>query len=165
MTAFFNPVSGLGYAGGRIFMNGEEVSEGRAFAHIVSGAENGNSYELPRLGNMAFENAVANPHTGDKTVVALDDDTSPHGQVYFYFGDKQSNAGGGRVVVFLIGQSRRCERPQRHPAEDCQQCRRGDFAAATRGWRLGHDQSQSLLLCHHRQYHGDGPEPRSIRLG
>src|SRR5262245_20535746 len=90
MTAFFNPDSGLGYAGGRIFMNGEEVSEGRAFAHIVSGAENGNSYELPRLGNMAFENAVANPHTGDKTVVALDDDTSPRGQVYFYFGDKQS---------------------------------------------------------------------------
>src|SRR5262245_39107737 len=77
MTAFFNPDSGLGYAGGRIFMNGEEVSEGRAFAHIVSGAENGNSYELPRLGNMDFENAVANPHTGDKTVVALDDDTSP----------------------------------------------------------------------------------------
>src|SRR5262245_24560726 len=90
MGAFFNPDSGLGYAGGRIFMNGEEVSEGRAFAHIVSGVENGNSYELPRLGNMAFENAVANPHTGDKTVVAVDDDTSPRGQVYFYFGDKQS---------------------------------------------------------------------------
>jgi RTX calcium-binding nonapeptide repeat (4 copies) len=90
MTAFFNPDSGLGYAGGRIFMNGEEVAEGRAFAHIVSGAENGNSYELPRLGNMDFENAVANPHTGDKTVVAVDDDTSPRGQVYFYFGDKQS---------------------------------------------------------------------------
>jgi hypothetical protein len=92
-TAFFNPVTGLGYDGGRIFMNGEELAEGRAFAHIVSGAENGNSYELPRFGNMSFENSVANPFTGDKTVIALDDDTSPRGQVYFYFGDKQATGG------------------------------------------------------------------------
>jgi hypothetical protein len=33
---------------------------------------------------------VANAHTGNKTVVAMMDDTSPTGQVYFYFGDKQA---------------------------------------------------------------------------
>lgn len=89
-TAFYNPVSGLGYDGGRIFLNGEESGlEGRAMAHIASGAEAGDSYELAWLGNMAYENVVANAHTGDKTVVAVTDD-GQNGQVYFYFGDKQA---------------------------------------------------------------------------
>jgi len=38
---------------------------------------------------MAYENLLANPHTGDKTVVAVTDD-GQNGQVYFYYGDKQS---------------------------------------------------------------------------
>ena len=58
-------------------------------AHIATGAEAGNSYELASLGNMAYENVVANAHTGDKTVVATMDD-GQNGQVYFYFGDKQA---------------------------------------------------------------------------
>lgn len=89
-SAFYNPLTGLGYDGGRIFLTGEESgAEGRAYAHIASGAEAGNSYELAWLGNMSFENVVASPTTGDKTVVAALDD-SGGGQVYFYFGDKQA---------------------------------------------------------------------------
>jgi secreted PhoX family phosphatase len=38
---------------------------------------------------MSFENVVANPSSGDKTVVAATDDTAG-GQVYFYYGDKQA---------------------------------------------------------------------------
>lgn len=89
-SAFYNPLSGFGYDGGRLFLDGEESGvEGRAMAHIASGSEAGNSYELAWLGNMAYENVVANAHTGDKTVVALTDD-GQNGQVYFYFGDKQA---------------------------------------------------------------------------
>lgn len=89
LTAFYNPETGLGY-NGHIFMNGEETTpNGKAFAHFVDGAEAGNSYELAWLGKFAWENSVANPHTGDKTVVAGTDDATP-GQLYFYFGDKQA---------------------------------------------------------------------------
>jgi hypothetical protein len=89
-SAFYNAASGLGYNGGRLYLNGEESGvEGRPFAHIASGPDAGNSYELAALGNMAYENLLANPHTGDKTVVAVTDD-GQNGQVYFYYGDKQS---------------------------------------------------------------------------
>jgi secreted PhoX family phosphatase len=48
----------------------------------VTGPDAGISFELPALGNMSYENLVASPSTGDKTVVAaLDDSTG--GQVYF----------------------------------------------------------------------------------
>jgi hypothetical protein len=89
-SAFYNAETGLGYNGGRIFLNGEESgAEGRAMAHIATGAEAGNSYELAWMGNLAFENVVANAHTGDKTVVAAMDDGT-NGQVYFYVGDKKA---------------------------------------------------------------------------
>jgi hypothetical protein len=85
LTAFYNPVSGLGYRG-YIFMNGEESgNEGRCFAHLMDG----NSYELPWLGKFSHENSVANPATGDKTVVIGLDDSSPRGQLYIYVGDKK----------------------------------------------------------------------------
>ncbi|MDB5601912.1 MAG: hypothetical protein JWN71_3956 [Xanthobacteraceae bacterium] len=89
-SAFYNPATGLGYNGGRLFLNGEESGvEGRAFAHFVTGTEAGNSYELASLSNMSYENLVANAHTGDKTVVAATDDGT-NGQVYFYSGDKHA---------------------------------------------------------------------------
>jgi hypothetical protein len=89
-SAFYNADSGLGFNGGRLFLDGEESgAEGRAIAHIVGGAQDGNSYELAWLGNMAYENVVANAHTGDKTVVAMMDDGT-NGQVYFYAGDKKA---------------------------------------------------------------------------
>ena len=89
-AAFYNPESGLGFNGGRLFLDGEESGvEGRSFAHIASGPDAGTSYELAWLGNLAYENVVANAHTGDKTVVAMMDDGTG-GQVYFYAGDKQA---------------------------------------------------------------------------
>jgi hypothetical protein len=83
LSAFYNQTTGLGYPG-RIFMDGEESgTEGRAFAHLMDG----NSYQLPALGKMAWENSVANPDAGNKTVVVgLDDGTG--GQVYVYAGQK-----------------------------------------------------------------------------
>ena len=87
-SAFWNPGSRTGY-NGRIYMNGEEAGdEGRAFAHIVTGRDKGTSYELPSLGNLSWENSVASPDSGRKTVVIGLDDTSP-GQVYVYVGTKQ----------------------------------------------------------------------------
>jgi len=87
VSAFYNSTTGLGTQE-RIFMNGEENSfEGRAFGHIVTGANSGTSYQLPYLGRFAWENSVASPTAGDKTVVAGMDD-GPGGQVYFYVGAK-----------------------------------------------------------------------------
>ncbi len=90
VSAFYNAATGLGTTA-RIFMNGEENGpEGRGFAHIVTGPNAGDSYELPHLGKFSWENALANPATGDKTVVAGTDDATP-GQVYFYVGTKTAS--------------------------------------------------------------------------
>lgn len=89
ITGFYDPKSGLGYKG-RIFLSGEEVDpNGRAFAHFVDGEKNGASYELAWMGNMAFENLLAHPGTGQKTVVAITEDAHKGGEVYFYVGKKQ----------------------------------------------------------------------------
>lgn len=86
VTAFYDPVTGLGYQG-RLFMNGEESgAEGRAFAHTLDGI----SYELPWMGKYSFENVVAHPAAGTRTiVVGLDD--SGGGQVYVYVGEKAAS--------------------------------------------------------------------------
>jgi hypothetical protein len=89
-TAFYNSKSKLGFSDGRIYLNGEESAGGRAVAHIVTGREHGTSYELPSLGRIAWENAVASPHEQDKTVVAGMDDTTA-GSVYVYVGQKQDH--------------------------------------------------------------------------
>ena len=85
VTSFLNGTTGTGE---RLFLNGEESgSEGRAFAHIVTGPNAGTTYELPYLGKYSWENAVASPTRGAKTIVAgMDDGTG--GQVYFYIGTK-----------------------------------------------------------------------------
>jgi hypothetical protein len=89
-TAFYNPQSGKGFDG-LIFMAGEEAgAEGRAYATVVTGAEKGTAYQLPYLGRFSWENSVAHPNAGDKTIVIGLDDSSP-GQVYVYVGDKQSS--------------------------------------------------------------------------
>jgi serralysin len=89
VNAFYDPNTGLGTTE-RIFMNGEETGpEGRAFANIVTGTEAGSSYELPMLGKLSYENAVASPFSGAKTVVVGTDDATP-GEVYIYVGDKQA---------------------------------------------------------------------------
>lgn len=87
ITAFYNAKTGKGTQE-RIFTNGEENgSEGRGFAHIVTGAEAGNSYQLPHFGRFSFENIVASPYSQDKTIAIGLDDATP-GQVYVYVGNK-----------------------------------------------------------------------------
>ena len=84
ISAFYNAKTGKGH-NGRLFMNGEEAATGRAFAHEM----NGTSWDLPDLGRFAWENSLANPSTGDKTVVVGTDDSTP-GQVYVYVGAKKT---------------------------------------------------------------------------
>ena len=108
-TAFRSGTTGYN---GRIYLAGEESgAEGRAFAHIVTGAEAGRVYELPSLGNLSFENVVANPVAQGKTVVAALDDTSTNGQVYLYVGNKsatgnaveQAGLAGGKLFGVKVG--------------------------------------------------------------
>jgi hypothetical protein len=85
LSAFYDADSGKGFDG-RLFLNGEEAgNEGRGFAHGMDGT----SWFLPWLGRFSWENSVANPGTGDKTVVVGLDDSTP-GQVYVYVGTKQT---------------------------------------------------------------------------
>jgi hypothetical protein len=86
-SALYDAVSGKGFDGA-IFMNGEEFDpDGRAFGHLLDGT----SYELPALGKASWENQVADPSTGEKTVVVGLDDTSQLGQVYVYVGEKRDS--------------------------------------------------------------------------
>ncbi len=86
-SAYFDAASGKGF-NGRLYLNGEETSGGRGFAHGLDGT----SYELPWLGKMAFENSLANWGTGDRTIVASQDDQGgDRGQVYVYAGDKKTS--------------------------------------------------------------------------
>lgn len=79
----------------RLYLNGEEVTEGRAWAHVATGSHAGEALQLPRFGRMAYENAVASPYPQDRTIVVLLDDsalsTAPTGfpsEVYVYIGRK-----------------------------------------------------------------------------
>jgi hypothetical protein len=86
VSAFYNAGTGMGF-NGRLFMNGEERgAEGLAYAHAMDGT----SYQLPWLGRFSWENSLAHPNAGDKTVVIGTDDSSS-GQIYVYVGDKQSS--------------------------------------------------------------------------
>jgi hypothetical protein len=96
-SAFFNAATGLGFDG-RLFMDGEETgAEGRAFAHGLDGT----SWELPALGKFSWENSVANAGSGNTTIVAGTDDSTP-GEVYVYVGTKKA-AGVAPVRAGLTG--------------------------------------------------------------
>jgi Ca2+-binding RTX toxin-like protein len=118
VSAFYDASTGLGTED-RIFLNGEESvaltgtppAYGRIFAHVATGAEAHNAYELASLGNYAVENELANWGTGDLTLVAGNEDTGG-GQVYFYAGHKQATGnavekaglvGGDLNVVQVVG--------------------------------------------------------------
>jgi Alkaline phosphatase PhoX len=88
VSAFFDSATGLGTQE-RIFMDGEEVTDGRAFGHVVTGPDAGSSYYLAGLGQFAWENALAKPDAGVATIVVGTDDSTP-GQVYFYVGAKKA---------------------------------------------------------------------------
>lgn len=84
--AFFDAATGTGYDG-RIFTNGEESGpEGRGFAHLMDGT----SYELPRMGRSSWENVVANPASGENTIVVALADIMP-GALHVYVGRKQNS--------------------------------------------------------------------------
>lgn len=76
-SATFDPAT-------RMFFDGEENGEGRVFAHLLDGT----SYELPRFGHAAWENAVLHPAAVKTIVVALDDTTG--GYLYVYIGEKRA---------------------------------------------------------------------------
>jgi hypothetical protein len=94
----------------RIYLAGEEtttvvnntvVDQGRAWARIATGPYTGETWQLARLGRMAYENAVASPYPQEKTVVVLLDDSaqstagvigaSVPSEVYVYIGNKEKN--------------------------------------------------------------------------
>lgn len=82
----------------RIYMGGEETTDGRAWARVATGPNAGEAWQLPRMGRLAYENAVASPHPQLKTIVVLTDDgnlstspTPPSGfpsECYVYVGMK-----------------------------------------------------------------------------
>ena len=81
----------------RILLDGEEVTEGRAWARVATGPHTGEAWQLPRLGRLSFENAVACPHPQDRTIVVCLDDgalstaavaTNFPSEVYVYVGTK-----------------------------------------------------------------------------
>ncbi|MCX7041435.1 MAG: hypothetical protein NT117_01835 [Gammaproteobacteria bacterium] len=93
-TAFFNSSTGKGFNEGRIFLNGEETTGGRGFAHIAAGRQHGTTYELPGVGKAAWENLLASPYPQDLTIVAgMDDGALNASKLYFYLGEKQAKGG------------------------------------------------------------------------
>jgi hypothetical protein len=88
---------------GRLLLNGEEEKDagGRAFAHVASGKQAGDSYELPHLGQVAWENLLALPQSGKRTVVIGMDDF-PGGHVYVYVGEKR-RSGNAAEKAGLVG--------------------------------------------------------------
>jgi len=95
-----------------IYLNGEEsttttgsapnvivVDQGRPWARIATGSHAGETWQLPRLGKMAYENVVASPHPQEKTIVVLLDDSALStaavinnnvpSEVYVYIGEKE----------------------------------------------------------------------------
>lgn len=87
-SAFRDLATGLGTSA-RLYLTGEEGGTGRAFAAVATGPHAGRAYELPALGNVAFENLLASPNSGTKTVVIGNEDLRG-GPVYVYVGDKQA---------------------------------------------------------------------------
>ena len=106
VSAFYNATTGYGTTN-RIYMSGEESApiSARLFAHIVTGPEANNSYDLPWLGKMSWENALACPVAQNKTIVGCDtDDGTTDSQVYFWIGSK-TNSGMEVVKAGLVNGS------------------------------------------------------------
>ncbi|HND56036.1 MAG TPA: Ig-like domain-containing protein, partial [Pirellulaceae bacterium] len=89
-SAFYNATTGNGTRT-RILLNGEETGGGRAMAHVVDGPEAGVSYTLPAFGGRAWENLLANPASGDTTLVMANEDGSiGTSRLISYVGTKQN---------------------------------------------------------------------------
>ena len=72
----------------RIFLNGEESGAGgRAIGHVL---DQNQTFELPRLGSLSFENVLANPFAQKKTIaISMDDGSTTDSNLYVYVGEKQ----------------------------------------------------------------------------
>lgn len=103
-SAYFNRATGKGTRQ-RIFLNGEESSPvyQRGLAHVATGPNKGSSYVLPwaSTANASWENLLAHPDTGDKTVVIGNADGGTNG-LYVYVGTK-STAGNDVERAGLVG--------------------------------------------------------------
>lgn len=104
--AFFNKATRRG-SRHRIYLNGEEGAPlyQRGLAHVVTGPDRGNTYVLPWASdaNGAWENLLANPYSGDNTVVIGNADGGSNG-VYVYVGKKRKE-GNDIEKAGLIGGS------------------------------------------------------------
>ena len=117
ISAFYNAASKRGYEG-QLLLTGEEAfsRNARAFAFVI---ESGAAYELPAFafGNRndrldpspSWENLLANPATGEATVVMALSDGGTN-QVYIYLGTKRSEGSpvekaglaGGRIFSLRV---------------------------------------------------------------
>jgi hypothetical protein len=103
-SAFFNSATRKGTKA-RIFLNGEESGPTyqRGLAHVATGPAKGTSYVLPWASNVngAWENLLANPHSGNRTVVIGNADGGTNG-IYVYVGNK-TNTGNDIERAGLVG--------------------------------------------------------------
>ncbi len=111
VAAFYDAVSGFGYAG-QIFLTGEETgAEGKLFGFVATGADAGKMFELPHHGKYSWENALARSNYGTnpsganllQTVVVGTDDTTP-GEVYVYIGSKTNSGNAVERAGLTNGQ-------------------------------------------------------------
>lgn len=103
-SAFYNSATRKG-SPHRIYLNGEEGAPTyqRGLAHVATGPNKGSSYVLPWTAdaNGAWENLLANPYSGDTTVVIGNSDGGSNG-VYVYVGQKRDK-GNDVEKAGLIG--------------------------------------------------------------
>lgn len=101
-SAFFHHGKGTQ---NRIFLNGEESGPTyqRGLAHVATGPDKGSTYVLPWAvsANASWENFLANPYSGDKTVVIGNSDGGTNG-LYVYVGTK-TNTGNDVERAGLVG--------------------------------------------------------------
>lgn len=100
--AYYNSATSKG-SQARIFLNGDEGGSARGVAHVATGADKGKSYLLPwaTMANVGWENLLAHPNAGDKTVVMANSDGGYNG-VYLYVGSK-ATTGNEVEKAGLIG--------------------------------------------------------------
>jgi hypothetical protein len=101
ISALYNSSSGKGF-NGRLYMNGEEIGEGRAFAHVLTGSDYGTSYQLASLGRYAYETVVANRTPGTRPSPIGLDDANP-GEVFVYVGAKSTTGNPAEMAGFVGG--------------------------------------------------------------
>jgi hypothetical protein len=87
----------------KILLNGEiNGSEGRAFAHVITGNNADTTVELPCLGKMSWGNVVTCINKYPKTIIAGLDNVIG-GQVYFYVGYKLDTGSAVEKAGLLNG--------------------------------------------------------------